>query len=270
MMIRNYFKLPNAILDYSFNSSTLKVISYLYSLMYHRKSAKVKIRQITIAQKCSLSVATVKRCISTLEAKGFIIHKSRSVKRNGYLGTYTYTLLPVGNRYFTVQRTALKLTGKPFVLIILMSKLRVTDKNSDTALNSFFHSLSDLSNMTGFKRSEVSSLIKILCESKLLQKSRRKTQNGDFTENYYFVGISAYKNSINHSVRFVKAFLRKIIKKVNYQRRTAKKLLKIAEKTKPIQVFSLFRGGGRNELSILYDPLITSFRRKNSKCFSEF
>lgn len=265
----NYFKLPNNILNFNLNQSALKIISYLYSHMYHRKSAKVRVRQITIAEKCSLSVATVKRCISTLEAKGFIIHKSRSVKRNGYLGTYTYTLLPLGRKYFTVPRTALQLQGKSYVLYLQMSKLRVTDKTSDTPENTFFHSLSDLSEMTGYKRSEVSSLIKKLCKMMMIRKSRRLTRNGDFTENHFKIGInlSAYKHIIYHSARFVKYFLKKI-RQAYKEQLTAAKLLKRRERTKLSFVFSYLRGGGRNELSIVYNPLSISFRRKNDDVLS--
>lgn len=265
----NYFKLPNNILNFNLNPSALKIISYLYSHMYHRKSAKVRVRQITIAEKCSLSVATVKRCISTLEAKGFIIHKSRSVKRNGYLGTYTYTLLPLGRKYFTVPRTALSLQGKSYVLYLQMSKLRMTDKKSDTPENTFFHSLSDLSEMTGYKRSEVSSLIKKLCKKMMIRKSRRLTRNGDFTENHFKIGtnLSAYKHIIYHSARFVKYFLKKI-RKAYKEQLTAAKLLKRRERTKLSFIFSYLRGGGRNELSIVYNPLSISFRRKDDDVFS--
>lgn len=264
----NYFKLPNAVLENSLNTSSLKVISYLYSLMYHRKSAKVKIRQITIAERCSLSVATVKRCISTLEVKGFIIHKSRSVKRNGYLGTYTYTLLPVGSKYFTVERKAFNmLQGKSYMLYLLMSKLKVTDKNCEIPTESFFHSLSDLSELTGYKRSEIMQLIKILCNKMMIWKSRRITRYGDHSENHYFVSCSSHKISITHSERFVKYFFKKIIEKTQQLQRTAKKLHIRQENSKPSFIFPYIRGGGRIELSILYDPLSISFRRKNKKIF---
>lgn len=265
----SYFKLPNILLDYSFNASCLKVASYLYSQMYHRKSAKVRVRQITIAKRCSLSVATVKRCISTLEVKGFIIHKSRSVKRNGYLGTYTYTMLPVGKSYFSVPRKAFSLEGKLFSMYLLMSKLRVSENNSDTPENTFFHSLTDLSEMTGYKRSEVSSLIKKLCKCKMIVKNRRRTHYGDFTENHFFVGLlpKSYTHIIYHSVRFVKCFIKNIIKKAQKLQLTARKLTKKRERTKLSFVFSYLRGGGRNELSIVYYPLRISFRRRTLRFY---
>ena len=107
--VRN-IKLSNKIFDLGLSAKELSIYAYLCSLpsdypMFDGTAVKVK--QTTIAQKCGIkAVQTVAKVISTLATKGLVMPIKRSVKANGYKGTYTYEIkkLPTNDSFFFVDR----------------------------------------------------------------------------------------------------------------------------------------------------------------------
>ena len=103
-------KLSNKIFELGLTSKELSIYAYLCSLpndypMF--SGTAIKVKQSTIAQKCGIkSVQTVAKVINSLAEKGHVIPLKRSVKDNGYKGTYIYEVkkLPVNDSFFFVER----------------------------------------------------------------------------------------------------------------------------------------------------------------------
>ena len=89
-------KLSNKIFDFGLNPKEMSIYAYLCSLPSENpmfEGNAVKVKQATIAQKCGIkAVQTVSKTIDTLAAKGLVIPLKRSVKQNGYKGTYIYEI----------------------------------------------------------------------------------------------------------------------------------------------------------------------------------
>ena len=87
-------KLSNKIFELGLTSKELSIYAYLCSLpndypMF--SGTAIKVKQSTIAQKCGIkSVQTVAKVINSLAEEGLVIPLKRSVKDNGYKGTYLY------------------------------------------------------------------------------------------------------------------------------------------------------------------------------------
>ena len=104
-------KLSNKIFNLGLNAKELSIYAYLCSLpsdypMFDGTAVKVK--QVTIAQKCGLkAVQTVSKVIDGLAAKGLVVPVKRSTKANGYKGTYIYEVkkLPTTDSFFFVDRS---------------------------------------------------------------------------------------------------------------------------------------------------------------------
>lgn len=187
----SYFSLPNAlILDKSLSSSDFAVAAYLYSLYsaYGYDSLLggcVKVKQSTIAGVCGISTDTVSRACSRLMKYGIIIGRTRTVRDDRTLGTYTYTLKRFEEQSYTYisKKAADTLQPKELKVYSVFSLCRENHKNS------FYHSYSDLSSLIKIKKDELIAVIGKLIYLGLIRKQKRKTHCGDYTENKYFVVV---------------------------------------------------------------------------------
>lgn len=240
----NYFYLPNILIDEEILTTDFSVAVYLFSLLnQNRKNSLgfcVKVKQTTIAAACGISKETAARAVARLMKRGIIYKRIRTIKKNRYLGTYTYILqspkqLPGG--YFKVNRAIYKsLCGKALRGYIICCK------NRNNRTKKFFHSYSDLAAQLKVKRSEAIKIIKFLFSEGYIKKIVRKTKLSDHAENLYVVcdEICNHKSKpkrkkellqsnkaipksvnpfsdymINHFCRFVKGVIGKIHKKIS-------------------------------------------------------
>lgn len=190
-MNTNYVCVPNELIKNSnLSDSTFAVGLYLYAL--HQSygentidASVVKVKQETIAAFCGLSVDTVQRACVSLIKEGFIIDRTRAVRRDRTLGTYTYALRKFDctrdRHTFIALRAIKRLTAKEMHLYALFAMWRTNNTNT------FYHSLQDISVALTVSKAKVIALIKKLIELRLVRKQLRKTKCGDFTENKYFV-----------------------------------------------------------------------------------
>ena len=100
-------KLSNSIFDLKLSASELTVYAYMCSLpseyIMLDGATAVKVKQATIAEKSGIkAVQTVSKVITSLTKKSLVEPVKRSVKRNGYKGTYMYKIkkLPTENSFF--------------------------------------------------------------------------------------------------------------------------------------------------------------------------
>lgn len=187
----NYFYLPNAIItNTNLCYSDFAVVAYLYSLYgaYGHDTllgACIKVKQVTIAQSCGISVDSVSRAVKRLMDSGIIIGKQRTVREDRTLGTYIYTLQPFKreeHKHTLINKKAAgKLQPKELKVYSLFCMCRENFKNS------FFHSYNDLAKLLKMKRREVSEIVGKLIGHGLIRKQLRKTKCGDYTENKYFI-----------------------------------------------------------------------------------
>ena len=71
------------------------------------EKSTITVKQSTIAQNCGIkAVQTVSKVITSLTEKGLVEPIQRNLKRNGYKGTYIYTVkkLPTNDSFFFVER----------------------------------------------------------------------------------------------------------------------------------------------------------------------
>ena len=176
--------MPNDI-DFTLSDSELIVMTYLYSIKGFKNlyGKCVKVKQETIAKACKISIPTVARVLKNLMLKGIITNKVRSVKCNGQLSTCYYVLKPIDKnaKFFLIDRKALIALSprliKPYLFIC-----KCIDNKSKC-----YQSYSDIATATGIKRSDVVSIMKELCELKLIRKKKKLTRQGDYTDNTYIV-----------------------------------------------------------------------------------
>lgn len=182
-------RIPNSFLtEFSSTPNELKAVCFMYSLINpftavdENGNFVIKVKQETLAKRCYVSVATVKRTVAKLMDKGFIMSAQRSIKCNGELGTYYYTIkkYPLNREYFTLAKRSLyMLSGKQFVVYCHCVKSSHKDV--------FFKSYSALASETGFKRSDVIRIIDNLVSDGFLAKYKRRTKAGDNTANVYLI-----------------------------------------------------------------------------------
>ncbi|WP_178182398.1 helix-turn-helix domain-containing protein [uncultured Ruminococcus sp.] len=183
----SYYYLPNSLTEKKMLPSDFAMAAFLYSMAQAYGNVNmygiyVKVKQTTIADACGISVESVARATKRLIKAGVIISRERSVKANRHLGTYTYTLEAIGDRFFRVDRKAAKrLTAKELRCYCLFCKCK---QNSSKM---FFHSYSDLAKMLGVKRSEIMALVNKLIKLKVIHRRYQVTAYGDFGENRYYV-----------------------------------------------------------------------------------
>lgn len=254
-------RIPNSFLtDFSDTPNEFKAVCFIYSLINPFTATDndgnyiLRIKQETLAKRCYISIATVKRIISNLIQKGFILKAERSVKQNGELGTTLYTVKKhaVNRRYFCITKRSLyMLAGKSFVVYAHCCSSAHKDK--------FFKSYTTLAEETGYRRSDIIRIIKELVSDGFLAKYKRRTKVGDNTANVYLIlrptftmfyfakalktrlisnqkpetkkSLELFQQSKAHkqnlkkrfskvivtqTITFVKRFLKKILKKVNF------------------------------------------------------
>ena len=183
-------KLSNKIFNLGLNAKELSIYAYLCSLppdypMFDGTAVKVK--QVTIAQKCGLkAVQTVAKVIDSLAAKGLVVPLKRSTKANGYKGTYIYEVkkLPTTDSFFFVDRSVFgKLVPRQMMIYLFICK------SFSIQLWDSWNSYNDIAAQTGMKRETIIETISELEKMKLLRKSKRKAKDNKrlFVDNHYFL-----------------------------------------------------------------------------------
>ena len=187
----NYFYLPNSlILNTQLRCSDFAVAAYLYSLYsaYGYDTllgACVKVKQNTIAQACKISVDSVARACARLMKCGIIVGRERTIRSDGTLGTYTYTL-----QHFHTEEHKHTLISKKAAAMLQPKELRVYALFClcrENYKNSFFHSYNDLAALLKMRKDDIIAAVNKLVSEGLIRKQRRRTHCGDYTENKYFI-----------------------------------------------------------------------------------
>ena len=198
-------KLSNKIFNLGLNAKELSIYAYLCSLpsdypMFDGTAVKVK--QTTIAQKCGIkAVQTVAKVISTLATKGLVMPIKRSVKANGYKGTYIYEIkkLPTNDSFFFVDRSVFgQLVPRQLMIYLFICK------SFSVQLNDCWNSYNDIAAQTGMKRETIIETIAELESLKLIRISKRKSRENKrvYVDNHYFLII------------YIRGTLRKKCKKI--------------------------------------------------------
>ena len=240
-------RIPNSFFsEYNDSKSEFIVACRLYGFINARtrlshNGYEICVKQETLALKCYMSLATVRRVLSKLEKKGLITHKYRTENAVGDLGTYHYSIKQYDTKkdYTYVDGYFLaRVPNDLFYIYCLFCRL------ADSRTNRFYQSLRDLQTITGFKRSKISCYIKRMILLKLIRKRKKRTRYGDYAHNVFTVATKSkgnirpkikplFKNRISHNKGFVKRFLRFIEK--NFENRILGR-----KKRSPFS----FRGGG--------------------------
>ena len=183
-------KLSNKIFDLGLNAKELSIYAYLCSLpsdypMFDGTAVKVK--QVTIAQKCGIKAAqTVAKVIDSLAAKGLVVPIKRSIKSNGHKGTYIYEVkkLPTTDSFFFVDRSAFgRLVPRQMMIYLFICK------SFSLQLWDSWNSYNDIAAQTGMKRETIIDTIAELEKMKLIRKNKRKARDNKrvFVDNHYFL-----------------------------------------------------------------------------------
>lgn len=183
------FKLSNSIFDLQLSASELTVYAYMCSLpsdytMLDGASA-VKVKQSTIAEKCGIkAVQTVAKVIASLTEKSLVEPIKRSVKRNGYKGTYMYKVkkLSTENSFFFVDRSVFgQLVPRQMMVYLFICK------SFSSQLSDCWNSYNDIAEQTGMKRETVIQTVDELEAMKLIRKSKRKSRHNRrvYVDNHY-------------------------------------------------------------------------------------
>lgn len=186
----NKIKLSNDIFQLGLTAKELSVYVYLCSLpsdypMFDGTAVKVK--QATIAQKCCIkAVQTVSKIIDSLAVKGLVTPVKRSIKRNGYKGTYIYEIkkLPTTDSFFFVERKVFgNLNPRQMMIYLFICK------SFDYRLNNCWNSFNDIAAQTGMKRETIIQTIAELEEMKYIRRSKRKSRDNRrvYVDNHYFL-----------------------------------------------------------------------------------
>ncbi len=186
-------KLSNRIFDLKLSASELTVYAYMCSLPSEYitldGAAAAKVKQATIASKCGIkAVQTVAKVITSLTEKSLVEPVKRSVKRNGYKGTYMYKVkkLPTENSFFFVDRSVFgQLVPRQMIIYLFICK------SYNTQICDCWNSYADISAQTGMKRETVIQTIAELEALKLIRKSKRKSRENRrvYVDNHYIVII---------------------------------------------------------------------------------
>ena len=182
-------KLSNSIFDLKLSASELTVYAYLCSLPSEYTmldgAAAIKVKQDTIASKCGIkAVQTVSKVITSLTEKSLVEPVKRSVKRNGYKGTYMYKIkkLSTENSFFFVDRSVFgQLNPRQMMIYLFICK------SYNTQICDCWNSYNDIAVQTGMKRETVIQTIAELEAMKLIRKSRRKSRENRrvYVDNHY-------------------------------------------------------------------------------------
>ena len=183
-------KLSNKIFDLGLSAKELSIYAYLCSLpsdypMFDGTAVKVK--QTTIAQKCGLkAVQTVSKVISSLATKGLVMPIKRSLKANGYKGTYIYEIkkLPTNDSFFFVDRSVFgQLVPRQMMIYLFICK------SFSMQLKDCWNSYNDICRQTGMKRETIINTISELERLKLIRRSKRKSKENRrvYVDNHYIL-----------------------------------------------------------------------------------
>ena len=185
------FKLSNEIFSIGLNPSEISVYAYMSSLPSLQDTldgkATITVKQSTIAQNCGIkAVQTVSKVITSLTEKGLVEPIQRHIKRNGYKGTYIYTVkkLPTNDSFFFVERRIFgSLVPRQMMIYLFICKAYSTE------IHDSWNSYNDISKQTGMKRETVIETISELEEMKLLRRNKRKSRENKrvYVDNHYFL-----------------------------------------------------------------------------------
>ena len=185
------FKLSNKIFSLGLNPSELTVYAYMSSLPSLQDTldgkATITVKQSTIAQNCGIkAVQTVSKVITFLTEKGLVEPIQRNTKRNGYKGTYIYTVkkLPTNDSFFFVERRIFgSLVPRQIMIYLFICKAYSTE------IHDSWNSYNDIAVQTGMKRETVIQTIAELESMKLIRKSKRKARNNRrvYVDNHYII-----------------------------------------------------------------------------------
>ena len=180
----NYFKMPNDI--FSLTATECAVLSALYSVhstFFINGSTRrcLCIKQANIAEKCGLtSVSAVRKAIKSLCKKGFLRIIRRNLKRDGNLGTFSYSLPVLTKSYFFVPRYVMgKLRPSAMKAYLFICKSIQSVKRF--AWNSY----TDIAEKLGCSRVTAIRLIRQLADMKLIIKSKVRKEDGSYSDNHY-------------------------------------------------------------------------------------
>ena len=184
-------KLSNSIFDLKLSASELTVYAYMCSLpseyIMLDGAAVMKVKQATIASKCGIkAVQTVSKVITSLIEKSLVEPVKRSVKRNGYRGTYMYKVkkLSTENSFFFVDRSVFgQLVPRQMMIYLFICK------SYNSQLADCWNSYADISAQTGMKRETVIQTIVELEAMKFIRKSKRKSRENRrvYVDNHYIL-----------------------------------------------------------------------------------
>lgn len=183
-------KLSNKIFDLGLTAKELSIYAYLCSLpsdypMFDGTAVKVK--QVTIAQKCGLKATqTVSKVIDSLAVKGLVVPVKRSTKANGYKGTYIYEVkkLSTTDSFFFVNRSVFgQLVPRQLMIYLFICK------SFSMELKDCWNSYNDICRQTGMKRETIIETISELEGLKLIRRSKRKAKDNRrvYVDNHYFL-----------------------------------------------------------------------------------
>lgn len=185
------FKLSNEIFSLGLNPSEISVYAYMSSLPSLQDTldgkATITVKQSTIAQNCGIKVVqTVSKVITSLTEKGLVEPIQRHIKRNGYKGTYIYTVkkLPTNDSFFFVERRIFgSLVPRQMMIYLFICKAYSTE------IHDSWNSYNDIAAQTGMKRETVIQTIAELESMKLIRKSKRKARNNRriYVDNHYIL-----------------------------------------------------------------------------------
>ena len=183
-------QLSNKIFDLGLNAKELSIYAYLCSLPSNYPmfdGTAVKVKQATIAQKCGLkAVQTVSKVIDSLSTKGLVAPIKRSIKANGYKGTYIYEVkkLPTNDSFFFLDRSVFgKLVPRQMMIYLFICK------SFSMQLMDCWNSYNDIAAQTGMKRETIIETISELEQLKLLRRNKRKAKDNKrvYVDNHYFL-----------------------------------------------------------------------------------
>ncbi len=185
------FKLSNQIFEQGLQVKELCVYAYLCSIHATEQTLEhqgiVHVKQSTIGENCGISsVQTVKKVMDKLIDKGLVTQLRRSVKHNGYKGTYYYSIkqLPMTDGYFFVERKALKqLTPRQMYVYLFICK------SWDAKRNDCWNSFQDIAEQIRMKREIVIQTINELRQMRCIVRLHRKSNDNRhvYVDNHYQV-----------------------------------------------------------------------------------
>ncbi len=191
-------KLSNKIFDLGLSTQELAVYTYLCSLPSDYPmldGAVVKVKQSTIAQKCGIkAVQTVAKVINSLSQKALVTPLKRSVKQNGYKGTYIYEVkkLPTTDSFFFAERSVYgQLIPRQIMIYLFLCKAYSVERRES------WNSFNDIAQQTGMKRETVIETVSELEKLRYIRRSRRKARDNRrvYVDNHYFL-ITYVRGSI--------------------------------------------------------------------------